>query len=495
MKASQGQHNVLEKHRRYKKAYGKNEVYWGLGIECESYFEMELPKQVTGDFLAKHHKRERYSVDYYTSYKEDLLQKTFAGFEEKTEPIHLAVLLNSHVLSKTDINLQHKTLYEKGSPTNPKFSGKTMFELLKEEDPAFFEQEFEETFTFDGDSIEIMTQNFYKATIDDALQELTSKQYIWIEKLRTFFKKYNILDTYGKVSWIQGNHGFAVMATNMNQLAIFNNGTYHINITLPTQLNEASEIEDRITFVNSHCAYIRLIQWMEPLLVANFGSPDPFAWIDPVHFSAGSQRIAMSRYISLGTFDTDKMPEGKILITDLSGVPSTWYTDYHTRSGYKALDKIGLDINFHKHWNHGVEIRFFDWFPVNRLQGLLRFLVYLGDIALEKGCPYNPIKDPLWNEFTARVIEKGAAAGFTLDEARHFEKVFGIYISPNSNLQEVFANFFRKFSTTYKKEGPCSKYFFEHPSPPTKETELLTAVSPPIRLTEPTPSKKKSRCY
>jgi hypothetical protein len=135
------------------------------------------------------------------------------------------------------------------------------------------------------------------------------------------------------------------MATNMNQLAIFNNGTYHINITLPTQLNERSEIQDKNSFIESHRSYIRFIQWMEPLLIANFGSPDPLAWIDPAHFSAGSQRAAMSRYIGVGTFDTDTMPEGKILTMDLSGVESTWYIEHLDIMHYIKLALILIFTN------------------------------------------------------------------------------------------------------------------------------------------------------
>jgi hypothetical protein len=489
MKASEGQRGVLEKHKRYKKAYGKNELYWGLGIECESYFEMELPKQVTADFLATHHKRERYSVDYYTSYKEELLQTAFSTFLKKEDPIRLPLLLNSHVFSKTDVNLQHKTLYEKDSPPNPKFSGKTIFELLQDEEPDFFKTEFETSFTFDGDSIEIMTQDFYRATVDTVLRELTEKQSLWINKLQCFFQKHKILDTYGTISWIHGNHGFALMATNMNQLAIFNNGTYHINITLPTELNEQGEIRDKKQFLESHRSFIRLVQWFEPLLVANFGSPDPLAWIDPDHFSAGSQRAAMSRYIGLGTFDTEKMPEGKLLTVDVSGVQSTWYSQYHATSGYKPLEKVGLDINFHKHWNHGVEIRFFDWFPGNRLQGLLKFLVYLADMSVERPSVENPIKDPLWNSFMTRVIAKGSNAGFTFEEAKRYETLVGIYISPCSSLQKVFAEMYGKVSGRFKKEGPCSQYFLKAQQTPVAPT------TPTIILQAETPCRRSSRCF
>jgi hypothetical protein len=56
---------------------------------------------------------------------------------------------------------------------------------------------------------------------------------------------------------------------------------------------------------------------------------------------------------------------------------------YHKESNYEKLNTIGVDVNFNKHWNHGVEIRFFDWFPDTRLQGVIRFLVYLADVASE----------------------------------------------------------------------------------------------------------------
>ena len=31
----------LDKHKRYKSKYGKNEIYWGIGIENEMYLEFE----------------------------------------------------------------------------------------------------------------------------------------------------------------------------------------------------------------------------------------------------------------------------------------------------------------------------------------------------------------------------------------------------------------------------------------------------------------------
>ncbi len=58
---------ALNKHKKYAPLYKPNDVYWGLGIECEAYIETDA-ETVTGDFF-KNQKQERYSVDYFKSYK------------------------------------------------------------------------------------------------------------------------------------------------------------------------------------------------------------------------------------------------------------------------------------------------------------------------------------------------------------------------------------------------------------------------------------------
>ena len=58
------------KHQKYKSQYGKNELYWGIGIENEMYLQCSYKATVSSAFLKKNHKPERYSIDYYKSYKE-----------------------------------------------------------------------------------------------------------------------------------------------------------------------------------------------------------------------------------------------------------------------------------------------------------------------------------------------------------------------------------------------------------------------------------------
>jgi hypothetical protein len=466
---------VLEKHKKYQNSYGRNELFWGLGIECESYLEMKKPVLVKAGFIINNHKRERYSVDYYTSYKEELCKCAFAKFTPVKEEIPLPLLVNSHALTKMDVRGEHQTLYLKDSPPNPKFSGKTIFEELQNRRPEYFKDQYEKKFTFDGDSIEIMTQNFYKTKVENVMSELYSLRAEFLENLHEALEGWPEMSEFKEIHWMSGNHGLAVMATNPNNLAIFNNGTYHINITLPTFLDEKGKIKNWPAFVDLHKQYCLYIQWIEPLLVGVFGSPDPLEWLLEGSYSAGSQRCAMSRYIGIGSYDTTKMERGKILTIDLSGVRTSWYQQFHKKSGYVPLNKIGLDINFNKHWNHGVELRFFDWFPEERLRGLLKVLVWIGDIVMQRACKASPVDSKIWNAWTARVMKQGAAAGLRATEAADLSRIYGFEWKPCNDLNLVFADMYSRFSKQYGTDGPCSTYFLSDGIRPVREVDVVGA--------------------
>jgi hypothetical protein len=54
----------------------------GLVLNVRGYFEMSNPKLVSKGFMMKNHKRERYSVDYFTSYKPGIFTKTLTRFKD-----------------------------------------------------------------------------------------------------------------------------------------------------------------------------------------------------------------------------------------------------------------------------------------------------------------------------------------------------------------------------------------------------------------------------
>jgi hypothetical protein len=144
-------------------------------------------------------------------------------------------------------------------------------------------------------------------------------------------------------------------------------------------------------FRRRHQRAARYFQWFEPLLAVKFGAGDVFSGVcdfPQEHyrdycdkgFSPASQRLALSRYIGMCTYDTERMPAGKLLLYDVSGegagsvykapgikyegytmdCSGSWYDGFYDKTAYVRLSQRGFDINYNKHWNHGLELRIFD---------------------------------------------------------------------------------------------------------------------------------------
>jgi hypothetical protein len=276
------------KHLKYFAAYKPNDIFWGIGIENETYLEFKKSDMVLGSFIQNSHGSERYSVDYYKTYLNNFFNKTVDKYIKSKQLYNVPVLVNGHYLTKCDANGEHSTTYTKVPKPNPKFSGKTNLQTLKDADPYFVKEE-DKSYCFDGDTIEFMTQKFYKTKVRDVVDEL-----IIIE--RDFMRAFNslpregILKSYGPFRIAQQNYPFASYLTNLKNNAMFNNGTVHINITLPTKLNEKAEIADFELFTKQHQNFARAIQWLSPLLVAKYGVADPLceSKINGEKYSSGS---------------------------------------------------------------------------------------------------------------------------------------------------------------------------------------------------------------
>lgn len=434
-----------EKHNKYMSLFEKNDIYWGIGIENELYMTFEKKINVDNKFINKIHRRERYSVDYFTNYKKEIL-KDLNKYMIYTD---VPILVNSNSFTKTDINNNAKTTYTKNPQPNPLFSGKTLIESLTEND-SFFEEN--KNYVFDGDTIEIMTFNFYKAKIGDVLNELKYFKELFLKKVQEGQKKLGFFTKYGKIIWMEYNYPMGRFLTNFNNMGIFCNGTIHFNITLPTSLDNNNDIRYMDKFVYIHKIFIRLIQYFEPIMIAIYGSPDPFSeHIEGL--SKASQRVAVSRYIGLGTYDTDNMETGKILSFSSDNYPTTfWYNLYHQKCNYEKLERIGLDINFNKFRNHGVEIRFFDHMSDDNIKESLEFLCFLGDVAMEMSelniQIKNPIYDIEWNKFVVKIFEEGINTIVSDTDKNIYEKIFDIKTETNLNV----VDFYREIQTALKQK-------------------------------------------
>ena len=456
----------LAKHKKYKTMYGENEIFWGLGIEEETYLQFTKLIFVAAPVIRTCHTEERYSVNYYATFRPGYTKYFEEIFPDASGCVAMPLFVNSHALSKLDTAGIHETTYEKVPKPNPKFKGKTFFAELQDFYPAMFRDEYEKNFTFDGDSIEFMTLGFYKTTAKAVVRELVNYKRKFLQKINAFILAKGIWKDKGLLEWPQRNPGWAVFFSNPQNVAMFNNGTYHINITLPSLLGAKNEDSDMPPllypdlFRHQHKQAILLYQWIEPLLIAVYGSPDPFSG-KRSGFAKGSQRCAISRYIGIGTYDTSLMKEGKILTMDSSVIrgsemPFWWYRRFHATSAYNALPKIGLDINYKKHYNHGIELRFFDWFAEDRLEGLLIFLIALADCALERSEVDEPAISETWNDLTLGVFQEGGAFIMKSEMMAMYEKILGIELPESVTVTEGFTLISKWIIKKYGN-GICSR--------------------------------------
>lgn len=449
----------LEKHEKYLKLYKSSEVFWGLGIENEFYLECASRPSISNDFFNNNHQRERYSVNYYSNYDQELKTEAFKYTNHTF--VDIPYLINSHSFTDADINSNHKTLaYVKKqidkssktnnklrvldtSKTNPEFNGKTLGEEIFKSN-EYLRNNFNKTWLYDGDTFEITTLNFYKTDVHQMIGELVQYKQDFIDNIQKFQTETKLFESCGQIKIMEKNYPFALHMTNPNNIGIFNNGTLHYNLTLPTELDSNKLIKNPEQFTEEHKQAIKIIQWFEPILVSIYGTPDYFSQLsnypNAIKFSGASQRCAVSRYISLGTYDTDQMQPGKILLTPLTNFPDYfWYNQYHENSAYNKLEKIGLDVNFNKHYNHGIELRFFDHISDPKLIfESFEFIIYLIDLAFENSIDMeNPIKNKLWNKLVSNVMTHGKNYNLTDEELTCFELMLGLRFS-SSNIVHVY---------------------------------------------------------
>jgi hypothetical protein len=435
--------NLEEKTRVYLDDFKPNDTFWGFGIENECYLEFinKKTKKLYKDVLANT-KRERYSVDYNTSYNLEMRQKEVYDFKINNETIELPMLLNAYAFQAVDINNQHRTTYEKMPKPNKKFTGKSIYEVLKDKDKFFLDEHGPgKGFVFDGDTIEFTTRNFYKNSIQNIIQELKDKNANFIEKFN------NNVDFNFRVDNVKFNYGFVNFYSNPNNTGLFNNGTYHFNITLPTKLNKNTELFHEKDFLNIHCNVGKIIQWFSPLFVACYGSSDIYSLFSK-KYAFGSQRICASRYISIGTFNFDTPIFGKYLQDDrlqvLQKLPEYfWLRKVEEKSGYLFTEKIGMDFNMLKHKNLGIEWRIMDMFPYEYLEDFTMTLLLIIDYCIRFNIS-NPIYSKTWNKLVYGCIMKGWTFCPNNNIILRFDKEFDLNITNiwHDQKQKTIYNFF-----------------------------------------------------
>lgn len=490
------------KHMKYEHKYIPNDTYYGIGIENETYLMSDKPIERSGDWILKNHLRDRYCVDYWKNFKPSDIDDSLKMIDPN-KSYKIPVFINSYTFNNCDKNLQHKTSYKKNPEPNLSFNGKTIHLLLLEQS-EYFRDNIDKEFVYDGDTIEFTTLDFYKTTVDKCVKQLIDYKTKFINEINKIFLENEVLrNHYDSKLCYSKNFGLVNFVTNPKNVAICNNSTYHINITLPTKLNNVGKIEDFDLFKRMHYNAIRAIQWIEPMLIACYGSPDIFS-TENDKFSKGSLRLALSRYISVGTYDTDKMVSGKLLkcfeydpvstandktilereatkerhLNQHANVRDHWYKRYHCNSGYIAQTSIGFDMNYQKHYNHGIELRFFDFFPEEYMTDVINILLLVCQSSLSRniqteGSPWptegsmlpNPLASKAFDDQMIECIKNGSFCIMNREYISEIEAIFGYEIDILSQL--IVTNTFQSLVDNLYNN--------------LKDTEFIKQVSPNMK--------------
>jgi hypothetical protein len=425
--------------------------YWGIGLENETYLQFEESLVVSGQFIQEKMGRERYSIDYLKCYKEGSLENLLAKAFDTNKNYSVSQMMNSHSLEKLDIHFQHKTI-QSAPPLldNPDYSGKSILELFLEKQPYQIQSMLTQknnpmgSIIFDGDTIEFVTKYYENRTIQESFNELKASKKIFLDKLNDA----KILP--GLLTYPQYNIGINMFMSNQKKLVLFNNGTFHFHITLPT-LAEDSRIVDYAAFDQAHHKAIYLLQWVERLFIATLGSPDIMSVISDKFemeekFAGGSMRNAMSRYTGVGTYHKS-MPKGKVLtfpvdefrkLLNFQKEENIWWRDrIESELCYELLSDVGLDFNREKLYQSGYEFRSFDEFPTEYLPEVLHAIVLISEHAQHEEEIEWASNNVIWNNLVFKTLTQGYKTEMTEEEKNEIVRVFKLPASLQNELQEV----------------------------------------------------------
>lgn len=441
--------------------------YWGIGLENETYMQFEESLIVSGEFIQEKIGFEKYSIDYRKCYKPESLAPILKKAFGLNENYKVSRMMNSHSLEKLDINYQHKTLSpikplidtENGEVIaqpleNPEYLGKSIMELFLEDQPYNIQSMITQrnktmgSVHFDGDSIEFVTKYFENRTIADSCKELKATKKLFLDKIN----ESSVLN--GKLNFPDYNNGLNMFMTNQENLVLFNNGTYHFHITLPS-LTEDSRIVDYTDFERTHANAIYLLQWFEPFFIATLGSPDIMGVISDKYsldkkFTLGSMRNAMSRYIGVGTYNK-AMPKGKILTYNVDEFrkllkfekeENVWWRDQiEADMEYEMLSEVGLDFNQEKMYQSGFEFRSFDEFPAEYLNDVLFSIILICEHSLNLPDVQWAHDSKAWNNLVFKTLKMGYSTEINEEEKNEVLNLLQLLNPSDSNYETLKSEF------------------------------------------------------
>jgi len=452
----------------------KQKKYWGIGLENETYLQFEESLITTGTFIQDRIGCERYSIDYRKCYKSSSYTSPVETAFDRNKTYRVSRMINSHSLDKIDLNYQHKTIAGTDPlADNAEYLGKSILENFLETQPYQIRSMLTQKSTpmgsvnFDGDSIEFVTKYFENRTVSESCDELAATKQLFMDKLN----ESAVLE--GKLTFPDYNTGLNMFMSNQENIVLFNNGTYHFHLTLPT-LTENSRIVDYADFDAVHSNAIYLLQWFEPLFIATLGSPDIMQVISnkfnlKEKFAGGSMRNAMSRYTGVGTFNK-AMDKGKVLtfpvaefrkLLKFKKEENIWWRDQiEADLDYELLTDVGLDFNQEKMYQSGFEFRSFDEFPASYLPDVLHAIILICEHSLNLPNVAWAHDSVVWNNLVFRTLKHGYLTEIGEEEKTELLTLLNLLSHQTEcaaivKLDEFFFKILALLHDLYKDENTC----------------------------------------
>lgn len=460
---------------KYKSQYNNNDtIFWGIGIENECYLQGK-PKNVIGKDIITMLGRERYSVNYTENYNITEIKNIMSQIYEPNKQYKISQMINAQSFTKTDKNGEHITTYEKQPKPNPKFSGETIYELWTKYDPEIKNKindkiKTETNIFFDGDTIEFITENFYKTTSKKLVEELCNTKKWFLDKFNDFANNQKLWNDSEEYSYVLQHPGLNIFKTMQNKIVLFNNSTIHIHITLPTIIKNCV-ITDINKFNINHSKAIKLLQWFEPFFICTLGSPDIMQIIyekyynkKGKYFAKGSMRATLSRYIGIGTYNPNQLQSGKLLKGNIENVEPKNITWWRSRIKQNLLynlpeNEIGYDFNFSKHYQSGLEFRILDGIPLEIMKDVIDVILLICEYS------YNFINlteiefctdTQIWNDIVYESMTEGYEAKINKQNMNEFMKILKINFIINEEelyLEEFYYRILEHLFEKYKNKN------------------------------------------
>jgi len=385
-------------------------MHWGLGIEHEVNFYEPDPVSVQGSTV-----KERFGKDLKVKDTRDrkLMVEMFEPQESyevivryPISVVYLAIKygLLPQLLKPQSVEFLNYfetlrqnpsfTKWEKKFSTQGKFKGETLDlinEMTREALPKVTAsttqlEQLAERITLDfsnlGLYVEFVTKNFENATVGGIVAELEAAEALFLTLAKALTGSAIAPAKFGNTALIQINHDMYGNRLPSPRLFTDYNGSYHINITLPFLKSEQQR-----PFLERTRAAMLVIQWVEPLLMATYGQPDPFSFGDDDKFTEASFRMLNNRHSALATQDVsedadvvEQLTKGSLTLRQVTNPPQYRKEIYDILTGYLEPRAIGSDFRRDPEKTaFGFEYRTTDHFPTKYLPSLIRILILLSD--------------------------------------------------------------------------------------------------------------------